>query len=859
MEGYESDSGYSTYDVSPITSSAPMQLNGGPPVYHTPSLSPALTPIDSASMLSVNLSPTNPSFYPAPIPMHPESSNSPSSDISFFSPTAMFTPFSSSSTSQENFSPVQSCPLFSSFTMHHKPYPATTTATSSAINLSEVSPVSIASYTNFQSEFTDLLESTSTTTHMPSFSELSPNSRRASDRRIMCNFLSSEVPKTEPGSNQLEAKVLPSLEKLRQETDSKKPVSAQPVSTEAVSSAVKLEGETTGSCALANTSVPSDDVISSTSSNATDPAQTGEPPANSGDANPSNIQLPPNFKLPPNFQLPPNLVNLPRNNLQSLLSMCSKMPVLNNLLASSNNPAVFLVAISTALSTLTKPHQNDTNGNAASAKSGAGRSGSPIDLAQLQSLVAKLGPEQLQKLVLGPKMEPGQLPPCAGTSVASNCHPNPASSSASHLPMSSSLTPPMERTVFASVLPPQVAGLPVLPPMTRNGFNPAAIRNDGRYCSDQLGNCRSVPQVQHKYLSNCTNPMVSVTQHPKGQQQKPRLHRTSHPVAMKTQKKKPQWPRSMSKANLMAFREHILNKLKKTPDDVETTEDNIATAASKPVIKSESPLANCDSEMMYQRNHSRCHSEPADSTDCSMDSPLSLQPCHSDSRIANVSSLSELLNTSDLLSEFQFNPDTLLSPSVLPFPDEMLDGLTSMEHSCDALGSPQTPVDTSADDEIKQLLGHDSQEPMEMDCIRDLLSEVGTNSSGSPDSSVVSTTLRICAELSPSPGSNVGSPAGTPQQPARVSSPAATTSRRQSQVSDIVSQASPASRPSSAVGTPTYKFLDSLHGSVESLAAQLNGHTSIRLHIEQNLDSILQTHHDPLLAGSTCGSEPFDI
>lgn len=144
--------------------------------------------------------------------------------------------------------------------------------------------------------------------------------------------------------------------------------------------------------------------------------------------------------------------------------------------------------------------------------------------------------------------------------------------------------------------------------------------------------------------------------------------------------------------------------------------------------------------------------------------PLSLQPCHSDSSIANTnntSSLSELLNSSDLLSEFQFNPDTLLSPSAFPFPDDMLDGLTGLDHGCcEIMGSPQTPVNTtSADDEIKHLLGQDSQDSMEMDCIRDLLPE---------------NTLQFSAELSRVSSSNEGSPAATPRcvgTPAQVSSP----------------------------------------------------------------------------------------
>lgn len=178
----------------------------------------------------------------------------------------------------------------------------------------------------------------------------------------MCNFFSSEAPKMAPNSNQPEMSDLPDLEKLGQESESKSQTPAQPVT---INAAIKLEGEVSENCALADTRVPSPGDVPKSQS----PTQAGQSPSSSGDINPLNVQMPPNFKLPPNFQLPPNSVDLPGNNLQSLLSMCSKMPVLNNMLASSSNPAVFLVAISTALSTLTKPNASE---GALSANGGAG-------------------------------------------------------------------------------------------------------------------------------------------------------------------------------------------------------------------------------------------------------------------------------------------------------------------------------------------------------------------------------------------------------------------------------------------------------------------------------------------------------
>ena len=54
--GYESDSGYSTYDVSPITSSAPMQFGACRPAVSTSyrSISPALTPVKPSPYISLS-------------------------------------------------------------------------------------------------------------------------------------------------------------------------------------------------------------------------------------------------------------------------------------------------------------------------------------------------------------------------------------------------------------------------------------------------------------------------------------------------------------------------------------------------------------------------------------------------------------------------------------------------------------------------------------------------------------------------------------------------------------------------------------------------------------------------------------
>lgn len=168
-------------------------------------------------------------------------------------------------------------------------------------------------------------------------------------------------------------------------------------------------------------------------------------------------------------------------------------------------------------------------------------------------------------------------------------------------------------------------------------------------------------------------------------------------------KKKTQWPRSMNRANLMAFREHILNKLKKA-QEVPAEPSNTAPTHATPVaslvmestgtagdgsptpIKFEAPSPNAEFELQvtYERNHlsppKRCHSEPARLQN-KMGVDLPLQNSQSDSNINGTSSHfpSELrlLATSagdcgGMFSEFFCNPDTFLSPGV---DDKFMDDL----------------------------------------------------------------------------------------------------------------------------------------------------------------------------------------
>ena len=143
----------------------------------------------------------------------------------------------------------------------------------------------------------------------------------------------------------------------------------------------------------------------------------------------------------------------------------------------------------------------------------------------------------------------------------------------------------------------------------------------------------------------CSKPQVTQTSNNESEspQSSPKKGKTGIPkvgkMTMKgSTKKKTQWPRSMNRANLMAFREHILNKLKRSqevatepsslqaiPIPIFTGKNMTSSAAATsssvpPLIKCEasSPNSNFEVQVKYERNHvtpERCHSEPANLQD----------------------------------------------------------------------------------------------------------------------------------------------------------------------------------------------------------------------------------------------------
>ena len=177
-------------------------------------------------------------------------------------------------------------------------------------------------------------------------------------------------------------------------------------------------------------------------------------------------------------------------------------------------------------------------------------------------------------------------------------------------------------------------------------------------------------------------------------------------LSMKS-KKKTQWPRSMNRANLLAFRQRILDKLKKgqeiandpltqtIPLSVMTSENPSSILSSSSSSSSVPPLIKCEAsslnsefevQVMYERNHmttKRCQSEPANSQSFLL--PLHIS--NSDGHLNNSNVEDELVSSPCLFDEEKFfgmppedadnilnnfNPDVLLSSHLV---DMMLDGM----------------------------------------------------------------------------------------------------------------------------------------------------------------------------------------
>ena len=352
-------------------------------------------------------------------------------------------------------------------------------------------------------------------------------------------------------------------------------------------------------------------------------------------------------------------------------------------------------------------------------------------------------------------------------------------------------------------------------------------------------------------------------------------------VPMKaTQRKKGQWPRSMSKANLMAFREHILNKLKKGQEnlngsigssegDQKVNPSNVASSVELMKCETPSPSSGCgEVEVTYERNRSaesRCHSEPAEMFGGSTSSPSTapLQSSHSESYLHDSTAASAQQgfgstdmdtkladffpqNCNDVFNLFQFNPDALLSTTI---DDQMLDGIDLVwtdEDSC------------KVDSEIAQFLdseinGTTSESPMELGIQYDIMR----------DHSPITNSPHTSPLVSPN---NYNSRPSSPQKSVTPScsyssvSPTDTSRTYHSERALVTGHVT--SGPMGAMQMGMFNFPDMLVTTSDT--NEMGGasiESEMKLHIQQNL---LQAHHDPLLTGSStllqaCGPEAFEF
>ena len=851
--GYESDSGYSTYDVSPVTSTAPLHLPPGG-TFQSRSLSPALTPVDPTPFFRCNYSPTNPSF-PSSSPhiirpsLH-DSLTSPINDASIFSPP-QFTAFGpNQDTRATSYLPTS---MFAPFPLSHPPQSlsystqpqdyCSPSLLSAGAYFSE-NPTTCATMDGINSPFTDLLAPESTFTDDVKPTDLRSNPltcQRATDGLIHYeNFMSSgsqELVVNRGGL--LETHSLPNLKNEHEPATLNMP--------ESLGTVVKSEADTQVSCSVSG----SDSMEVHTSNSEDEPTTTVSSIKTETTVTSPSGHTQMQTTLAPSLQ---NLPNIPGINTQLLQSLCSQMPMLSNLLASSSNPAIFLVAITTALSTLTKPFQDDgatsVNVNGLPGIKSELSKLPPTEVEQLKSRIAKLGADQIEKLLsLKTDATPSSNPPAPTESDFRSC--------SQTVPVQGKK--PTERTVFARILPTQ--SNVCLPPTASVPVSSSHGLQNTVPNSWQVG--VNPHSKNHRYPIQDSE-SVGAKQILKGQ--RARLHKAGNPVAVKPSHKKSktsQWPRSMNKANLMAFREHILSKLKKGQEEMtySSSEANATATSITPKVETPSPCSEYRAEVMCERNHTTmegfCDSKSTELLGSMSKSPMSLDHCENGANDTTTRGrsleFSDLLFQDDIFSDFHFNPDTLLSSSSLSMDPGVLDMIGGIESENELNCGGLAHSDLS--EELAQILcSNDSpnrvptpseQESMEIDCIRDFLSDAHNNCKPVPPPN--QTHLHVNLQRPCNNDSATGSAhySNGPQQ------------YKQSVLTDsdrIAIQTSEALRQC-VVNATTYSFPEpnTVHGSLDNFTSE----APLKFHC---LDSILQTQRDPLLADGTCNvTEHFDI
>ena len=346
-------------------------------------------------------------------------------------------------------------------------------------------------------------------------------------------------------------------------------------------------------------------------------------------------------------------------------------------------------------------------------------------------------------------------------------------------------------------------------------------------------------------------------------------------VPMKaSQRKKGQWPRSMNKANLMAFREHILNKLKKGQESSACStgdgcqrENTTAPANSAELMKCETPSPSSGSDevkVTYERNHSaesRCHSEPAEMfsvpTLCPSSSSSPLQSSHSESYLNDTAAstqhgfgssdadtkLADFFpqNCNDVFNLFQFNPDALLSTAI---DDQMLDSIDFVFSDDDTC---------KVDNEIAQLLdsempGATSETPMELGIQYDVMRD---------HSPITTSQCHASPLVSPNSQPSSSEKSTTPSCGYSSVIPTDSSTTYHSERALVTGHVTSGSMETIQMGM--FNFPNMMVSSNEVGEALIG--SDVKLHIQQNL---LQAHHDPLLTGTStllqaCGPEAFEF
>lgn len=764
--GYESDSGYSTYDVSPITSSAPMQFGACHPPASSSyrSISPALTPVNPSPYIS--LSSSNPfQFGQSPMHMSMHSSGpattplphsaSPDGEFSFFPPaTPTYHPSLSSvpSTPHAVLTPTQdSYMMQGGFAMQP------TMQYQREFQVSQYPPVLLdmrqpqPQQESYGIEFADILEESQTVKDSSMQGQCSEMQRR---QRISSLSL---LPPRNPAEVKIEViEHKPCTSSVPSSAACSMATPATITAAKPFTNCVKLE---TSEGNMSSCKVSQQPMTHSTTHTTQSTASTTSP------------------------------------QLKSFLETCSKLPSLVELVSSGVHPTVVVVTVSTALAALEDQTQGPESqssklGQKLSVKEG------PYDIPQLHSRVASLTPEQLERL--------------ADVKLIS---------AAKQL-----ATQHLESLAAAR---------------KKNEKQPSSSSRKA-----QCSNTVSVTKTTTVKASVSVVKAVSKTQ--QQQQQKSssvvRVGAGSHMKASH-KKKSSQWPRSMSKANLMAFREHILNKLKRGQEDTQQQQRSCSQDNSPSHPSGSAPSPSFDIDMSLDSDvpvQVRCSSEPADFFSRQVHTDSSPSPLQASQSAGNVcfKSLKHIdLDYSSDNMPLDFNPDILLTSSVLPdslLADMEIDSLASIsspsEHDlvqflCDPSppSSVTSPIDNMEDlDSIQDFLSGNSESNMSSSATR------FTESSFSPPTS----------SMHKSSYSPVHSPTST----------TTTTTATAQQQTTPPTQAEARESITCSMADVASLFNESINSiaNVESVPPE---ETPIVL--EDSLESVFQRPTDPLLA---CGS-----